>query len=412
MKIAIIGAGAAGCFAAIRIKQIRPEAEVTVYEGARRPLAKVAVTGGGRCNLTNSFAGVRSIEAVYPRGARLMKRLLREFSHRDAMAWFEGEGVRLVTQEDECVFPRSQRAEEIVTTLLAAMRRHGVILRTGHRVTDLRHRTEADSGQAGYVLTFSDAERHSVEADRVIVTTGGIPRLAGFDKFRSLGLIIALPVPSLFSLCLSDEALRQLAGTVIEPAVVTLAGTKYKAEGPLLITHQGVSGPAVLKLSSYAARHLAETGGHAHIVVNWLGRRSEAEAREWLDHTAITSPGKQVSGLRPEGINTRHWIYLLQRAGLRPETRWSELGSRCRNRLAAILTGQSLEVTGRNPYKGEFVTCGGIDLSNIRPSTLECRAHPGLFFAGEVLDVDAVTGGFNLQAAWTTGYVAANNAAL
>ena len=400
MKIAIIGAGAAGCFAAIEIRRRCPEAVVTVYESGRKALAKVAVTGGGRCNLTNSFNGVRSVETVYPRGARLMKRLLREFSHEDAYEWFEREGIRLTTQEDNCVFPVSQDAMEIVNKLLWLMRRHGVGLKTGHRVERIIH-------DEGYTLQFSNGE--SVESDKVVVTTGGSPKLNGLKMLDGLGLDIVDPVPSLFSLCLTNNPITDMTGTVVEDVHTSIVGTKMKADGPLLITHWGLSGPAILKLSSYGARLLHDCNYKAKIAVNWFGSANENEVMELLYEMSIRHPQKQVQSVYPDRFNSRLWLHLLARAGIRPEMRWAEMGRKSFNRMAAMLTNHIFDISGKNKFKDEFVTCGGVALSNINPSTLESRQHPGLYFAGEVLDVDAITGGFNLQAAWTMAYVVAKN---
>ena len=400
MKIAIIGAGAAGCFAAIEIKRRCREAEVTVYESGRKALAKVAVTGGGRCNLTNSFSGVRSVETVYPRGARLMKRLLREFSHDDAYGWFESEGIRLTTQEDNCVFPVSQDAMEIVDKLLWLMRRHGVTLKTGHRVEKIIH-------DEGYTVCFSNGE--SVKADKVVVTTGGSPKLSGLKMLDGLGLDIVEPVPSLFSFCLANHPITAMTGTVVEDVQTSIVGTKMKADGPLLITHWGLSGPAILKLSSYGARHLHDCNYKSKIAVNWFGSANEGEVMQQLSEMSIRHPQKQVQSVYPGRFNSRLWLYLLDCAGVRHDMRWAEMGKKSFNRMSAMLTNHVFDVTGKNKFKEEFVTCGGVALTNINPSTLECRHHPGLYFAGEVLDVDAITGGFNLQAAWTMAYVVAKS---
>lgn len=407
MRIAVIGAGAAGCFAAVNLKRMCPGAHITVYEGGRKPLAKVAVTGGGRCNLTNSFAGVKSLAAVYPRGERLMKRLLREFSHEDAYAWFEREGVRLVTQADCCVFPQSQDAMEIVQTLTRLMARSGVVLKTGHRV-ELIERTGGGVGTDSYVITFAGSGMlPQAKADVVIVTTGGSPKASGLAMLRRTGVETVPPVPSLFSLCMPGNHVRELMGTVVEHATVSFAGMKLRASGPLLITHWGMSGPAVLKLSSYAARILSESGYKAMLNVNWTGDGSEADAHDMLAALAAGNPQKQLSSVYPVYLNARLWQHLLSCSGLSGSMRWSELGRKGMNRLVNTLTNSQYPVDGKNRFKEEFVTCGGVSLSSVDPHTLECRTSPGLYFAGEVLDVDAVTGGFNLQAAWTMGYVVA-----
>ena len=239
MQVAIIGAGAAGCFAAINLKRMNPSVDVTIYESGKHSLAKVALTGGGRCNLTNSFSDVTNLASVFPRGERLMKRLLHEFSHVDLYDWFEREGVRLITQEDNCVFPESQDAIEVVSTLIRLMRREDVRIKTQHRVTKI---------QEGFTISFED--KPDSHADIVLVTTGGIPKKEGFDFLSSFNLEIIDPLPSLFSICLPKDNIIELMGTVVNDVSVGLVGTRLRATGPLLITHWGMSGPAILKLSS------------------------------------------------------------------------------------------------------------------------------------------------------------------
>lgn len=435
MNIAIIGGGAAGCFAAINIKRNYPEASVTVIEAGRKLLAKVAITGGGRCNLTNSFRDIRSIAAAYPRGEKLMKRLLREFSHDDTMAWFEREGVRLVTQDDQCVFPKSQDAMEIVDTLTSLMRRLGVEIKTSCRVVKIEaslsgYEVAIISGYEVATLTGSNKLKTSkpynlktsepvspsgdygglqLIFDRVIVTTGGSPKLSGLDMLAPLNLDIVTPVPSLFSICLPNHPITELTGTVVEHTSATLVGTKLRAEGPLLITHWGMSGPAILKLSSYAARQLHDSGYKARISVNWLGDANEGEAMETIIELAIKNPAKQLASVYPQQFNSRLWTYLIKQSNLNPSQRWSELAKKSFNKLVNTLVNDQYLMDGKNRFKEEFVTCGGVALSNINPKTMECRNHPGLYFAGEVLDVDAITGGFNLQAAWSMAWVVSNN---
>ena len=389
-RIAVIGAGAAGCFCTAELRRLRPEASIDVYEAGPKPLAKVAVTGGGRCNLTNSFQGIRSLAEAYPRGERLMKRLLKVFSQEDACRWFEAAGVPLVLQEDHCVFPRSQDAMDIVRALLRKM--DGAHL---HLHTPVR---SVMSGLSGHLKV------DGTPYDAVVVTTGGAPK--GLPLLEGLDLEWVPTVPSLFTFSIQDPGLRALMGLVTE-ASVSLPGTAFKAEGPLLITDWGLSGPAVLKLSSYAARYLAECGYKAPLCVNWTGLREE-EIRESLRSISKTHPQKQVSNTPPEGLQARLWSYLMGKSGIRADIRWAELGSKGLNRLVAILTQDSYSIAGKTRFREEFVTAGGVALSNLDPATLQCRKYPGLFFAGEVLDIDAITGGFNLQAAWTTGYVAAH----
>ena len=402
MNVAIIGAGAAGCFAAIQIKRNNPKANVTVYEAGIKPLIKVAVTGGGRCNLTNSFDGIRSLDEAYPRGARLLKRLFRTFDYKDVYQWFESEGVSLTTQDDECVFPVSQDAMEIVNTLVRLMRSLGVKLITRHRVAAIDH--EAEEGE--YLLTFSHGD--VAKADAVVVTAGGSPQVRGLEMYEKLGLDIVSPVPSLFSLNLEkNHPMTALMGTVVNDVQARLVGTKLSAFGPLLITHWGVSGPAILKLSSYAARILAENDYEAQLAINWFGQANEAEVMSIITEIAEQNQKKLVSSVWPKRFNNRMWCYLIDACGLRQDMRWSELGKKGLNKMVALLTNHTLNIVGKNKYKEEFVTCGGVALSNVNSSTLESKKHPHLYFAGEILDVDAITGGFNLQAAWTMGYVVA-----
>lgn len=394
-RIAIIGAGAAGCFCAVNIKKRMPEAEVTVYESGRKPLTKVAITGGGRCNLTNSFEHVRSVKEAYPRGEKLMKRALKVFSNNDVMEWFEREGVALTVQADGCVFPLSQDAMEIVCTLTRLMNSYGVRLLCDRRISQI---TPLSDG--GYDIDGAQYEK-------VVVTTGGAPTLSRLSFLDAFQLEKMESVPSLFTFNIDNKALHSLMGTVVENVTARLTGTKLSASGPLLITHWGLSGPAILKLSSYGARVLKEREYRMEVAINWFGKERETEVAERLHILVSENSKKQLSSVYPEELVQRLWIFLLERAGLSPQKRWQELGAKQLNRLAALLTNDTYAISGKGAYKEEFVTCGGIALSNINPSTMECKAYPGLFFAGEVLDVDAITGGYNLQAAWTMGYISA-----
>ena len=404
-RIAVIGAGAAGCFSTAELRRLRPEFRVDVYEAGPKPLAKVAITGGGRCNLTNSFDGIRSLAEAYPRGDRLMKRLLKQFSQEDTWRWFESAGVPLVLQEDHCVFPQSQDAMDIVRALLRRMEGANLMLRTPVHRIETPDQVGGDGnvmpGSTGHLLV--DGEPY----DAVVITTGGAPK--GLPILDGLGLEWVPTVPSLFTFTIRDEGLRSLMGLVMD-ASVSIPGTAFKADGPLLITDWGLSGPAVLKLSSYAARHLHEVGYQAPLSVNWLAR-NEAETREILQETAAANPRKQVSNTPVAELKARLWNHLIARAGLRPDIRWAELGSKGLNRLVSTLTQDSYTIAGKTKFREEFVTCGGVALTNLEPSTLESKRHPGLYFAGEVLDIDAITGGFNLQAVWTTGAAVARSIA-
>lgn len=445
MKIAIIGAGAAGCFCAIELKRRMPSASVEVFEAGTTALAKVAISGGGRCNLTNSFEGISSLSIAYPRGDKLMKRLFRSFDQRSTWQWFENEGVKLVLQEDHCVFPASQDAMEIVNTLLARMRQAGVTLHTKRKVTGIFPRPEggytisvaelskvqslrqaqrpdslapesiisAPEPVEGPILQKSQRlDKHNCLADIVVVTTGGSPKLSGLGMLDGLDLEIVPPVPSLFTFNLPGSPVRELMGTVVENASASLVGTKFKASGPLLITHWGMSGPAILKLSSYAARYLAENEYSATLSVNWFGDAGEQDVRDRITALSKDSPQKQILNTHPSELPSRLWNYLISKCGIREDARWAELGSKGMNRLVNTLINDEYQIRGKSRFKEEFVTCGGVALSNINLNTLESKTHPGLYFAGEVLDVDAITGGFNLQAAWSMGYTVARSITL
>ena len=379
--VAIIGAGAAGCFCAAELRRMAPDLSVTVFESGPRPMAKLAITGGGRCNLTNDFEGIRSLSDAYPRGERVMKRALKAFSNDDTIRWFTERGVPCTLQEDHCWFPCSQDAMDVVRCLLRAM--DGADIRVSTPVSSIKELKDS--------------------FDYVVVTTGGMSR--GASMFEGLDLEIVPPVPSLFTLNIPDKSLTALMGLVVD-ASISIPGTSFKADGPLLITDWGVSGPAALKLSSYAARYLAECQYKATVAINWLDR-NENEVREMLRESASESPQKQISNTPL--LQQRLWEHIISKAGLRPDIRWAELGSKGLNRLTAVLTQDTYPVSGKGKFKEEFVTAGGIGLSNIDLSTLESKKYPGLFFAGEVLDIDAITGGFNLQAAWSTGYVCARS---
>ena len=286
MKTAIIGGGAAGFFLAINLKEMRPEMAVTIFEKSKQVLAKVEISGGGRCNCTNSFAEVGDLSEVYPRGHRLMKRLMKGFSQEDAYNWFERHGVRLTTQEDQCVFPMSQDSHTIINCFLAEARRHNIEIRTEAKIDLLEQLSDYDF---------------------IAVTTGGSPKADGLRWLRDLGHEIETPVPSLFTFQIADEALHALMGTVVENVVTLIPGTKMRAEGPLLITHWGMSGPAILKLSSYGARLLAEQHYQAPLAVNWTKRR-DTEVLTLLNEVMIRNAQKQLKTVPPCGLPSRLWV--------------------------------------------------------------------------------------------------------
>ena len=392
MRCAIIGGGAAGFFAAINLKEMCPEMQVTIFEKSKKVLAKVEVSGGGRCNCTNSFEAVTDLQQVYPRGHRLLKRLFKTFDYRDAYEWFEAHGVRLTTQEDNCVFPMSQDSHTIINMFLAEAKRHGIEIRTESKIESLEQLKDYDYK---------------------VITIGGMPK--GIQHLSTpplapplnMGGEIVEPVPSLFTFSIEDEALRALMGTVVEDATASIPGTKHKAMGPLLITHWGMSGPAILKLSSYAARDLHEHNYQMPLAVNWTSRK-DPEILQELHEIIGRHPQKQIASIRPFNLPTRLWDYLVQKTlGERSQNRWQNLNQKELNRLTNALCNDQYKIAGRAAFKDEFVTCGGVDLASVNPNTLESKTLPQLYFAGEVLDVDGITGGFNFQAAWTTAYCVA-----
>ena len=377
MKTAIVGGGAAGFFAAINLKEMCPEMQVTIFEKSKKVLAKVEVSGGGRCNCTNSFEAVTDLQQVYPRGHRLLKRLFKTFDYRDAYEWFEAHGVRLTTQDDNCVFPMSQDSHTIINMFLAEAKRHGIEIRTQCKIESLDELKDYDF--------------------KVITTGGGTASMAGVPTIEA--------VPSLFTFSIEDEALRALMGTVVEDATASIPGTKLKSCGPLLITHWGMSGPAILKLSSHAARELHEHNYQMPLAVNWTSLK-EPEIQQELHEIIIRHPQKQIATIRPLGLPSRLWDYLVAKTlGERAQNRWQNLNQKELNRLTNALCNDQYQIAGRAAFKDEFVTCGGVDLAAVNTNTLESKTLPQLYFAGEVLDVDGVTGGFNFQAAWTTAYV-------
>ena len=387
MKTAIIGGGAAGFFLAVNLKELMPEMEVTIFERSRRVLTKVEISGGGRCNCTNSFDDVTDLSQVYPRGHRLLKRLFNVFNHQSAYGWFEAHGVPLVTQPDQCVFPAAQDSHAIIDCFLSLARRHHIEIRTSSKVSSL-------DDVAGY--------------DFVAVTTGGSPKGEGLRWLADLGHEIEPPVPSLFSFAIHDQRLQALMGLVTE-AEAFIPSTKLRAGGPLLITHWGISGPAVLKLSSYAARYLSEHDYQSPLSIHWVAL-PDHDVATLLSRQAAEQPKKQLTTCNPFGLQQRLWAYLMEKAlNERSHIRWSELNKKDVNRLVNILLNDSYQIAGRAPFKDEFVTCGGISLKAVNPSTLESRHVPHLFFAGEVLDIDGITGGFNFQAAWTTAYTVSSS---
>lgn len=387
MKTAVVGGGAAGFFLAVNLKEMMPDMQVTIFERSQHVLAKVEISGGGRCNCTNTFEEVTDLSQVYPRGHRLLKRLFNNFDYRDAYRWFEDHGVPLVIQDDQCVFPKAQDAHAIIDCFLSLARRYHIDIQKGCKIQSLE-----------------DVKDY----DYVVVTTGGSPKGEGLRWLQTLGHEIEPPVPSLFTFSIADKHLQALMGVVTDVETM-IPGTKLRASGPLLITHWGLSGPAILKLSSHAARYLTEYDYQAPLAIRWLSL-TDQEISTLLYEQVATQPKKQLTTYNPFGLQQRLWAYLVEKAlEVRAQIRWAELNKKDVNRLVNVLLNDTYQIAGRAPFKDEFVTCGGISLKAINTSTLESKHVPHLYFAGEVLDIDGVTGGFNFQAAWTTAYTVATS---
>jgi predicted Rossmann fold flavoprotein len=400
MKVAIIGGGAAGFFAALAAKENHPTATVTIFEKSSKLLAKVKVSGGGRCNVTNGCTAIAELIKAYPRGTRQMKKAFRVFSTQDTMNWFEQRGVPLVIQEDNCVFPQSQSSQSIIDCFFKEARRLGVDIKTGYGVKTLKQQEEQ------WLLSFLKEDQAPELFDKVIVATGGSPKRSGLAWLEDLGHKIEEPVPSLFTFNMPNEAVRELMGVVVEPALANIQGTKLKADGPLLITHWGMSGPAILKLSAHGARILSEKDYRFNVQINWTASRNDDTVREDLQSIARSHPKKNAVNLPPYDLPKRLWRFLLIKAQLAEDKVWGEIGKNGINKLVSLLTNDVYAVQGKTTFKEEFVTCGGVSLQDVDFNTLQSRVCKNLYFAGEVLDIDGITGGYNFQSAWTTAFIA------
>ena len=398
-QLAIIGGGAAGFFGAIAAAEADPTATVTIYEKGRQVLQKVRVSGGGRCNVTHACFDHKKLVTHYPRGDRWLRPLLTQFDAADTVRWFEDRGVALKTEADGRMFPTTDSSETIIDCLLGTARKLGIRIQTSCGVERLE-----PLASGGYELHLYTGERTQV--DRVLVATGGYPQAPSYGWMPDQTEPLQSPVPSLFTFNTPGNPLLSLAGVSVPMARVQVVGTKQQQSGPLLITHWGFSGPAVLKLSAWAARDLANCDYRFTLRINWVPDKNEDQLREAMGTFRQQHPKKQVTSQNPVGLPARLWEAFCQEAGVAEGLRWADLPGKVQNRLIERIGNSQFAVAGKSTFKEEFVTCGGISLEAIDQQTLESQAYPGLFFAGEVLDVDGVTGGFNFQNAWTTGYVA------
>lgn len=398
-QVGVIGGGAAGFFGAIACAEQYPHTQVTLLEAGRRPLSKVLISGGGRCNVTHACFDPALLVQNYPRGGRALRGAFSRFQPRDTVRWFEQHGVRLKTEADGRMFPVTDDSATIATCLTQAARQAGVTLRTQAIVTAVEHQSQ------GFRLRLKTGENWI--CDRLLIATGSNPQ--GYRFAKALGHTLIPPVPSLFTFNIPDPVLRQLAGVAVERVQVQLQIPQekpLKQAGPLLITHWGMSGPAVLKLSAWGARLLHEQGYRATLQVNWLPQHNPEALRSQLMAVKDQVAKRAIANYCPVDLPRRLWQYLIQRAEIDPQQNWAELSKKALNRLIQELTQGQYPIAGKGVFKEEFVTCGGVSLKEIDFKTMESRRCPGLYFGGEVLDIDGITGGFNFQSAWTTGWIA------
>ncbi len=399
LKIVVIGGGAAGFFGAIACAQANPQAQVTLIEASRQPLAKVLISGGGRCNVTHACFEPKNLVQNYPRGGKALLGTFTRFQPLDTISWFAAHGVNLKTEADGRMFPITDRAETIAECLIREAFAAKIELCIGTPVSAVTRKNE------GLEIVLKSGE--TKQCDRLLLATGS--SLAGYKIAKELGHDIQSPVPSLFTFNIADPQLRELAGISVNSVNVRLSGTgknPLQQTGSLLITHWGVSGPAVLKLSAWGARILHENRYQHKLIINWLPHLSPEEVKQKLLEVK-TEWGKKAIALH-RGVDLPHrlWQYIIQRSNITIEDRWAAISNKTLNQLVQEITQGEYLITGKGVFKEEFVTCGGVNLKEVNFKTMESKLVPGLHFAGEILDIDGVTGGFNFQSAWTTAYLA------
>jgi predicted Rossmann fold flavoprotein len=402
MRIGILGGGAAGFFAAIHCKLFNDNAEVIIIEKSHKLLSKVKISGGGRCNVTNVESDPSKLSRNYPRGERQLSKAFREFNTEDTINFFEKRGVPLVAQEDGCIFPKSQNSQSIIDCFMNECDRLKIKIQTGIHI-DKVYQEDNNSWSIS-----SKTDRFHF--DKLIICVGGLPKLEQMQWLQNLGQAMVPPYPSLFTFNMPDESIRELMGIVAPQAVTRIPGSKHQGSGPLLITHWGMSGPAVLMLSAKAARELGACDYQFTCSISWLGIAQENPVRSLLVESQNAHPKKKIGGSSFQGLSTRLWRFLLNKTLINPDKTWDELSQKELNRLIVTLTQDAYKVKGKTTFKEEFVTAGGVDLNGINFKSMESKTLPNLFFAGEVLDIDGITGGFNFQAAWTTAWLAARGA--
>lgn len=404
LEVVVIGGGAAGFFGAIACAQHFPDCRVTLLEKSRNLLSKVRVSGGGRCNVTNACPDTRQFAAQYPRGEKPLGQLLKTFGAADTVRWFQLRGVALKTEPDGRMFPVSNQSETIIDCLLCEARNAGVQIRTGCGVKAIESLPVMAGEEMTFRLLLLDGSQ--LLAHRVLIATGGNPNPLAYEWIQTHQHHVQSPVPSLFTLNAPDSFLLDLPGVAVPDAVVKIAGTKWQQGGAVLLTHWGFSGPAVLRLSAWGARELHERAYRFTLLINWLPTFNEETLRTELTNFRQTQARKLVATQAMFNLPIRLWKKLTGQAEIPETVRWADLPKKNLNRLAELLTRSSFQINGKSTFKEEFVTCGGVSLQDVHWQTMESKRCKGLFFAGEILDIDGITGGFNFQNAWTTGYVA------
>ncbi len=421
-RIVVVGGGAAGFFAAITCAEAAPGAEVIVLEKGPQFLSKVRISGGGRCNVTHACFDSRAFATRYPRGEQTLLSPFRQFQASDTVAWFESRGVRLKTEADGRMFPVTDSSQTIIDCLMKAARDAGVRLHNNCGVERVRRnssgsfevtlaggsrrREEADKEPATAVHLLTSVATETASCDRLLLATGGCRAAAAGQLATALGHTLEPPVPSLFTFHIATPWLRELAGISVESVEASVSTAVLRERGPMLITHWGLSGPVILRLSAWGARALHEINYRFSLVVNWLPELNAEAIGAELGSRRRTHAAKLVVNVPLAPLPGRLWEQLVLAAGISRDTRWAALSRPMQHQLIQQLVRTEFPVTGKSLNKDEFVTCGGVRLSEVNFKTMASRICPGLYFAGELLDIDGLTGGFNFQAAWTTGWLA------
>jgi predicted Rossmann fold flavoprotein len=402
-KLIVIGGGAAGFFCAVNAARINPKLQVELLEKTNKLLSKVRISGGGRCNVTHALFDITEMSKRYPRGQNFVKKTFHQFFTTDTIKWFNERGVTLKTEKDGRMFPSNDSSETIINTLMNEANGNGVEIKLNAEVKSLQY------NEGSFHLEIGNDRK--VTADYVCIACGGYPKLSMFQWLQNVGHSISEPVPSLFTFNIPGHPITQLMGLSVEKAKVKIEGSKLTEEGPVLITHWGLSGPAILRLSAWGARELAQKNYAFTIHVNWIPEYNEQSLKEAFQNFRIAIAGKKIVNHVVGQLPTRLWQFLVQQAGISAEMRFADLPAKLENLLIKNLLDYILIVKGKTTFKEEFVTSGGIALSEIDSQTMMSRKIPNLYFAGEILDVDGITGGFNFQHAWTSGWIAAKEIA-